>query len=715
MSATSLEAELALLERRLARERAARKQAETLLSSKSLELYQALETASESRRRLEMALWASGEGIWEWDAATDIVAAEIFEKALFSVPAPQMRMRDYLGLIHEEDRDRVIMAWRLHYLGSAEDYDCAYRVDGKGGVRWIRTRGRAAERDARGRARRVIGTIKDITSQRDAEESLRLMAHAFANTRDPMVVTTVDWEIVEANSAFARLTGLPQQGEGLLKLTELLDVAGLPLDVSTAGGTWHGELELTCPGGRRIPMDVSIDRFSRGTQQAPSFIVNLRDISEEKAAARRLERLATLDLLTQLPNRATLQQRIDARLAGAGDSAEFALMFVDLDGFKEVNDSLGHDVGDELLKAVATRLQEVLHADDFIGRWGGDEFVVLLRSPSAAAEADRMAQRMIDSLAAPFDLGKTRVSITPSLGIVLAPRDGADSATLLRRADSAMYAAKEAGRNRFEFYRPDLDADALTRVQLTSLLRLAADRNDFHFVVQPKVDAGRAIVGGELLIRWHTEKFGAVSPARFIPLAEQTGVIGQIGRYAISNAARLLLTLHEQGLAVPMAVNLSSKQALDPAIEHDLLLACERNGVDPRMIELEITESVLLENLAAARGLIERLRDHGFTLSLDDFGTGYSSLSYLRELPFDRVKIDRSFVRDIDADDRAAALLSGIVSLCHSLGMSTVAEGVETEAQFEALNRLGIDEYQGYWFYRPMAQKELEALLKGGE
>ncbi|MEW9900819.1 EAL domain-containing protein [Chitinivorax sp. PXF-14] len=710
-----LEARVALLERRLQREREARKQAESLLNSKSLALFQAVQTSSESQRRLELAMWASGEGIWEWSAERDVLEVKRFQSDASVSTIPVMPFASSLEHVHADDQGALLLAWRLHLSGDTPDFDAAFRFLDLDKTRWIRMRGRAVERNHDGWATRVIGTVKDISRQRSSEASLRLMAHAFSSTREAMVIAASDWCIVEANAAFAGLIGRPiSQLEGEhVRLDRFLPLGEFGTRLAQQTG-WAGETRLTNARGEQIPVEVAVSPFRQSDSAPPQLIVTIRDVTERKVAARQLERLAKVDVLTQLPNRASFQQSLEQRLAQADEQTPFALLFLDLDGFKEVNDSFGHDAGDDILRQVSWKLLAALQPEDLLARWGGDEFVVMLAPGSDAALAIAAARRIIDTMTIPVKLGHNQLRVATSIGIATAPADGKDANTLLRRADSAMYAAKAAGRNRYALYSSELEEGTLRRVQISNQLRLDAEHGAFYFVAQPKVDGSGQIVSTELLIRWNTSDFGMVSPAYFIPLAEEIGVIGSIGRHAIDQAVKLAAWLHQQGIPLPVAVNLSSKQVLDPATEDYLVDTCQRHGVPAGLIELELTESALVSNLSVARHMLSRLEGRGFRLALDDFGTGYSSLSYLRELPFHTIKIDRSFVRDIDSPDpRPKALLSSIIYLADALNMRTVAEGVETASQHDMLAELGVNEFQGYHFFRPMALDDYKRQVAG--
>ena len=661
-----------------------------------------LERSRESEQRLQRALWASGEAVWSWSQDDPRFRVEPYvDDRGQRVTVPLLSKAELLTRVHAEDVETFRLTWRMHASGLRHDLDVAFRLHLPQGLRWVRARGRAVTRDRQNHAVLVSGTIKDITEQREAEESLRLMAQAFTSTRDAIAVTDGDWCIQETNQAYSTLCGLSTDelaGRPLAPQLALPDEVEAELQQQ---GGWSGTAELRSVGGEAVPVEVNITPLSHFTEGGRGYIVSLTDLREQMRTEARMARMALADALTELPNRSAIEQHLGQRLA-EGPSQAFAVVFIDLDGFKEVNDSYGHDVGDQLLRAVSRRLTSLLPEDALLGRWGGDEFVIVLGQDSGDNEVRSVAQVVLAALNQPIRLDDHEVTVTPSMGAALAPRDGADPGTLLRKADAAMYVAKERGRNGLAFYDPDLDTDVQRRVRMQSALRTDAERNGFTFVAQPKVDRDGHPVGVELLMRWSTPAFGNVSPVEFIPMAEKTGLIGLMGRHAMHAAAQLVKRGQEGGHHFTVAVNLSPKQLLQRGLEQQLMVACQRAGIRPDQLELEITESALVDNMAVVEPLLRRLRETGYTLALDDFGTGYSSLSYLRHLPFNKIKIDRSFVMDIDHDTRAARLLAHMVQLCAALGMSTVAEGVETQSQFEVLRELGVQEFQGYHFARPM-------------
>jgi len=609
--------EAALLQR-FHRERAARKSAELLLTNKSRELYDALQRVRESEQRLQMALWARGEGVLERQADARAFAAE----ALVRAPT-------------------------------------------------------------------------------GPQELLDLLAKAFASTHDALVVVDAQWSVVAANRSFTRLTGL---SETAVRASPMSDFISLP-DVAQQASGWRGPGQLQ-GRDRVVPVEATVTFVAGQVAHNTCFIIALHDISERLQAESRLSHQALRDSLTELPNRAALEQHLDQRLRGGQTrkGEPFGLLFMDLDGFKAINDSFGHGEGDHVLREVAARLKQTL-PQAFTGRWGGDEFVLVLPLGSGVAEVRQGAQALLAAMAVPIRLGYSNdMLISPSIGAVLYPADGHDAATLLRKADSAMYLAKEQGKNCLRLFEAQIEEGAMRRVRLQSLLRIDAERGAFSFAAQSKVDAERRVTGAELLARWRTRDFGVVSPAEFIPMAEQTGAIELLGRQALHSAAHLAAELTRIGRPLPVAVNLSPRQLLNSSFERIALQACQRHGVQPASIELELTESALTD--ASARALLERLRRQGFGLALDDFGTGHSSLSHLLNLPFQRVKIDRTFVKDALRNPKALVVIRGALSICQGLGLTTVAEGVETAEQFELLRHMGVNEFQGHLFAHPMPQDD---------
>jgi diguanylate cyclase (GGDEF)-like protein len=434
-----------------------------------------------------------------------------------------------------------------------------------------------------------------------------------------------------------------------------------------------------------------------------------------RSAEAHLHYLAHVDSVTALPNRHEFNERLSFAL-GKADRFETSvgLLLLDLDNFKVVNDTLGHDSGDALLKLVAERLLQTLRSNDVICRIGGDEFVIIVEPSEGATEIDGVARKILAALAAPFAVGGHQLYVSTSIGVSVYPRDAGDARTLTRSADTAMYHAKNRGKNGFEVFQPAMEERAQKRLKLEANLRRALERGELQLHYQPQIDlrSGR-VVGVEALARWHCRELGQVSPAEFIPVAEESGIIVALGKWVLQSACRQAAAWRDAGLLDTIehvAVNLSARQTKDAGLMDEILALLHETGLPARLLELEITEGVLMENINANLDLLHRFQAAGIHLSIDDFGTGYSSMSYLKRFPIDQLKIDRSFVHDVPGDGEAIA--TAIIAMAHSLDLTVVAEGVETAAQLAFLRKAGCDIMQGFYFARPMPVDELTALLR---
>jgi diguanylate cyclase (GGDEF)-like protein/PAS domain S-box-containing protein len=439
-----------------------------------------------------------------------------------------------------------------------------------------------------------------------------------------------------------------------------------------------------------------------------------RDVTQAALAEQKVQELARYDSLTGLPNRNTFLIELDQALARSRrQGTEFAACFIDLDRFKSINDSLGHEAGDQLLTLMAMRLRGALRETDLVARLGGDEFVVLIEQGGSPANLSRIAQKLLTAIAEPVTLEGSNFQVTGSLGIALSPRDGDDAATLLRHADAAMYLAKERGKNNLQFFTAELAEESARQFALESELRLALARDELLLHYQPKIDlvSGR-MAGVEALLRWQHPSRGLVGPGEFIGLAEDRGLIVPLGRWVMQAACRQIQAWRQAGLGVaPVAVNLSARQFAHDALVGDLQDAMHRYGVSPAELEVELTESALMADPDRASDVLHRLADLGMRIAIDDFGTGYSSLSYLKRFPAQTVKIDRSFICGLPGDADDAAITQAVIAMAHSLGLKVVAEGVETDLQLQMLQRIGCDEAQGYLLGRPMPAIDLSARL----
>ena len=567
-----------------------------------------------------------------------------------------------------------------------------------------------------GERARIQAQVRDSTALlREREARLQAILDKAA---DAILTIAADGTLVSANGAAGRLFGYqPEQMAGL-RLERLLPLgaagsaAGL-LQMIADGVTRGYELTGWRSDGSVFPLAVSVSEVQLPDEHL--YVAILHDLTEQQRAQERIHRLAHHDPLTGLDNRLSLNLRLDQLLAQTRRSGGMgAVLFIDLDHFKKINDTHGHEVGDQLLQAVAQRLQELLREVDTIARLGGDEFIVVTAGGVTPDEASNIAVRIVDALGAPYQLGDKSVHSGASVGVAMFPADGDDGGTLLRHADTAMYAAKSQGRGNFQFFSAAMNIATHERLMLENRLWQALEQREFELYLQPQVRlADQAIIGAELLLRWHHPELGLVGPDRFIPIAEESGLILPLGDWVLQRAAEMLAGWRGGDLAyLRLAVNLSARQCHGPGLLPLLDRLLHEQGLDPDLLELEITESAAMQDPERSRTLLRALRQRGIKVAIDDFGTGYSSLSYLKLFEIDRIKIDRGFVKDIETDPNDAVIVEATIALAHSLGLAVVAEGVETAAQRDFLRAKQCEEAQGYLFARPMPLADFEALLR---
>jgi diguanylate cyclase (GGDEF)-like protein/PAS domain S-box-containing protein len=473
------------------------------------------------------------------------------------------------------------------------------------------------------------------------------------------------------------------------------------------------ETVLCRKDGTAVPVEVT--SALTVWQDKPAELVIVRDISDRKKAEEEIQQLAYYDTLTALPNRTLLRDRLSQSIAQAHrDTKHVGILFLDLDRFKSVNDTLGHLVGDKLLKSVATRLTACTRESDTVSRLGGDEFVIILSAIAHVEDMTKMAEQILESLSVPIKLDGQEIFTTASIGIAVFPHDSNDRDELLKQADIAMYQAKEQGRNNFQYYSPEMNVQALERLMLETSMRRALERDEFHLLFQPQMEVATGrIIGMEALIRWHHPDLGLLSPAKFIPLAEETGQIVQIGEWVLRKACSVNKGLQDSGcLPLRVAVNISASQFRQQNFVPLVAEVLADTGLHPSFLELEVTESALMSNAAENIAVLRSLKNMQINLAIDDFGTGYSSLSYLKNFPIDRVKIDRSFIRDITSNTEDAAIASAIIAMAHSLNLKVTAEGVEHLKQLEFLAMRNCDEMQGYFLAVPLPESDLAYFLR---
>jgi len=615
----------------------------------------------------------------------------------------------WMNAVHPDDR--ALVRARFAELLRGANFDAVYRIiRPDGGVRWVHDTGYAVT-DAVGCRTRLDGITRDVTAEKLIEAELRLAQAAFETTAEGIVITDAETRIIAVNKAFTVITGYSESD--LIGKTPRLwqskrhngSVYKELWAAIRTGGQWRGELWNRRKNGEIFPAIENVSAIRDRDGQILNYVAVLSDISGVKQFEKQLFQLAHHDALTQLPNRLLFTDRVDHALSRAHrEGHRLAVLFIDLDRFKNINDSLGHAVGDQLLCEVASRLTSAVRENDTVARLGGDEFVIALEHISTAEGAAALAEALVSTLGESVRIDEHELFITPSIGISVYPDDAKTTEELIRHADAAMYHAKRLGRNRFQFYCESLTQEILEKVQLETHLRQALKRGELEVYYQPQIDLFEGTVSGaEALVRWRHPEIGLVSPIRFIPLAEESGIICQLGEFVLREACRQAKTWLDQGFPLKrIAVNVSGQQLLDADLAELVSQALVETGLEPHYLEIEITETIVMQQTEKTLNTLQALRALGVNLAVDDFGTGYSSLGYLKQLPVHRLKIDRSFVMDVPHDHNDEAIIRAIAAMTRSLQLELVAEGVETAAQHAFLAAEGCQMGQGYLFGEPV-------------
>ncbi|EXJ15410.1 EAL domain-containing protein [Imhoffiella purpurea] len=630
-----------------------------------------------------------------------------------------LRNRPFPDFFVEDDAEKIRKAldtaWRQGYC---EVEGRARTIDG---IRAYRYNG-VPVRDAQGRLIGIAGVGQDISEQLRDQEDLRLAATVLKNTREGVLISDSDGtRIVAINPAFTEITGYSET-EAIGGSTRMLKSGRHETAFYQAmwaliasSGHWQGEIWNRRKSGEIFPAWLTISTVRDDAGEITNYVGVLSDISQVKRSEAQLEHLAHYDPLTDLPNRLLLNSRLEHAIQRARRKhTKVAVLFIDLDRFKHVNDSLGHPVGDALLQAVAQRLAGRTRGEDTLARLGGDEFVILLESIDQSREAGRVAQLIIDLMRQPFNLAEEReIYVGASIGISIFPDNGEGVTELLRNADTAMYQSKAQGRNTYRYYTESLTRAANARLLLESKLRRALEREEFILHFQPQVAmADERILGVETLVRWQDPEEGLIPPDSFIPLAEETGLIIPLGAWVLRQACRQMRDWRAAGMpTMTLAVNLSIQQFAQRDLAVQVGAILDEYDLPASCLELELTESMIMHNDAHGIDILNAMRELGVGLAIDDFGTGYSSLGYLKRLPIDRLKIDKSFVQGIPEDRNDAEIAATIIAMAHNLKLQVLAEGVETQEQHAFLREAGCEAYQGYLFSPPVPAEKIEALL----
>ncbi|MDV5859544.1 EAL domain-containing protein [Pseudomonas mendocina] len=681
-----------------------------ILQRHAVHYRRAQQTLAASEERLRLALDATRDGLWDLDIATQRVFYSDSYSALLGLDKAALgdTREQWATYLHPDDRQQVLQQLEVNLQHG--DYQNTYRMrHADGSYRWIHSRGRLL-RDENGQPQRFIGIASDITRQRALDDSLRQAAAVFDATQEGVLVTDAEQRIVHVNPAFSRITGY--NSEEILGQRPTLLKSGRHdaafyhslWHALESRGAWSGEVWNRRKSGEIYPQWQCIRMIHDEQGNISHYVAVFSDITALKRSQRELDYLAHHDPLSNLPNRLLFTERVAHALARSKlEELRGAVLLIDLDHFKHINESLGHNVGDLLLKGVGERLQDDLPAGCTLARLGGDEFGLLSENCTEAAQAAELAQRLLHSLDAPFLLDGHELYIGASIGISLFPDDGDSVEQILRNADSALFKAKSSGREGYAFYIQELTDYARQRVELASSLRHALDNEELRVYYQPLHDLGDGSqVGMEALVRWQHPQRGLIAPGEFIPIAEDNGMIGAIDTWVLEQACRQMVRWNAEGSTLSfVAVNVSSRLFSRGELDQKVAGVLAATGLPPEQLELEVTESAIMEDPDAALKLLTSLRALGVRLAIDDFGTGYSSLARLKRLPVDKLKLDQSFVRGLPDDPEDAAITRAVIALGKSLGLKVLAEGIEQPEQADFLRGLGGDYGQGYHFGRP--------------
>lgn len=670
---------------------------------------------SESEERLKLTLWSSGDELWDWD----VYRGQVYRSNTWgTLDFPQDDIRTnsaYDANIHPHDLKRVQDALKEHLDGKSEFYEIAYRTKTFNNTwLWILDRGKVVQRDHNNEPIRMTGTLKNIQHLKDAEEQLNLFKRSIENISEGVFITDTKFRFISVNNAYCTYTGETRDQALATYLYFHQYPEAFTEEIKKtlkSRGNWSGEVESSRVNGERYEIELNIDAVHDDDGRISHFVGVFSDITSRKSTEKELLKLANSDPLTELPNRSFFQAS-HSNLVRRG--TPHALLCLDMDNFKKINDSLGHQTGDILIKQIAKRILRMTDSNSTCYRLGGDEFSILMEDFSDIHTITHFAQSVLNTLARPFIINKQEFVLGASIGIALFPEDGSSPQELLKNADTAMYFAKNNGGNSYQFFSGEMNQNAVRQLQIENLIRQGIKDNLFTVYYQPKVDITTGkLVSMEALVRFEHPNKGIVSPGQFIPLAEQTGQIIEIGEQVLRKACEDTKRWVNEGLfSGRVAVNISAKQFELPDLDDRIENVLRQVGLSPLHLECEITEGTLMENPEEGLRMMQRLRERGIHLALDDFGTGYSSLAYLKKFPLNTLKIDKAFIDDIANSNVDRHMAAAIINIAHNLGLKVVAEGVEYEEQLNILRRYDCEMLQGYLYSKPLNAERFEKLLR---
>ena len=672
-----------------------------------------------SEAELQIILRDMQDTFYRTDAQGHLVRISPSVEKLLGYAVEELLGKSVILLCHDVRDCRRLLSLMKEKGGNIRDYEI--RLQHKNGaVSWVAINAHYYC-DAHGRPIGIEGTARDINSRKKIEAQMYKLSSALQQSADAAMITDPQGIIEYVNPAFEKMTGY-RQDELIGKRTNIFRSG-------KQGAGFYRQLWQTILNGK-VYREVFVNHRKDGNAYYEEktitplkdergvithFVATGKDVTSRVHKHKRLRFMAHHDVLTELPNRASFMVILKKSIARAHlHSRHVAVMFLDMDCFKDINDSLGHDAGDQLLKAYALRLQGAVREVDIVARLGGDEFAILLDDMADVNNISHIASKIVTAISPPVVVEGREILLTVSIGISIFPEDGGNAQELLKNADIAMYRAKDLGKNSFQFYSADLRAKALERMTMEGSLRQALDNGEFLMHYQPQLDIkSNQVFGAEALLRWQHPELGLLSPGDFIPLLEESGLIASVGEWVLEQVFFQTRSWHDAGFtSLRMAVNLSNRQFNDPGFIHTVERLIESTGVNPRMLELELTESAIMRNTRAANVALDCLDEMGVRFSIDDFGTGYSSLAYLKRFPIDTLKIDRVFVHDVTTNPDDAAIVSAIIGMAHNMHLHVIAEGVENLGQLNFLRDHHCDAIQGYLFSQPLLPESLTRLLR---
>jgi diguanylate cyclase (GGDEF)-like protein/PAS domain S-box-containing protein len=665
-----------------------------------------------------MALWGSGEGLWEYSLLNGAIFLDNMSCRILGLTNNELTtdLMKFSRSIHVDDRDRVKQYFYDFANQPSELFDIEFRVAKQQNYNWLQLRGKlVGDTDQDIANKTVLGTFRNITESIESEEQIRLYAKAFDSSSSAILILDKKLIVLAANGAFSKITGFTYS-DMVGRVPDFI----INSDKSTfnitdfthhidAYGKWQSELIGTKSDDSHFVQDISINVIVDSEKSPSHYVCAFTDITQKKKSEDDLWDLANHDILTGLPNRGYFRKTLDKALNNAIRTDEnVVLLFIDLDRFKQVNDTLGHESGDELLRNVARILSKIARKSDYAARLGGDEFAIILEGITEKKHIERVAKSLVEKFTSGLLIDDKDTGVGLSIGISVFPGDTRNADDLVHFADTAMYFSKTNGTNQYHFFDTSMSDHVNRRNLLEKELRTALQNDVLSLYFQPQIDIETGkIVCFEALSRWFHPELGTISPDEFIPIAEDAGLIVLLGQQALIKACKQLKVWHNQGFGeLRMAINVSSKQFLLSDVALDVTNVLEDVGLDARHIELELTESLIVDDPEKIIGMLNKLKTLGVKLSIDDFGTGYSSLSYLSRFPLDVLKIDKSFINQLTKDAKGLAITQAIIAIAHSLKLDVIAEGVEEEEQLEILRRLNCRYVQGYYFGKPISAKD---------